>query len=158
MVTSVTIWRETVFSLLFLVQAQFFLMNRGIFPFFVSATPSSNNDDASLKVSLASPPSGVELTSLCAPETSRGLTWNWTLKGDTQIVPCPAGSNGYARWKCLEDPLLNIAIRSPNYPDLSGCRSVWITSLDNRLGEGESILTIIGDLAKVRFRSRICRR
>lgn len=133
-------------------------MNRGIFPFFVSATPSSNNDDASLKVSLASPPSGVELTSLCAPETSRGLTWNWTLKGDTQIVPCPAGSNGYARWKCLEDPLLNIAIRSPNYPDLSGCRSVWITSLDNRLGEGESILTIIGDLAKVRFRSRICRR
>lgn len=118
-------------------------------PSLLFSTPSSNNDDASLKVSLASPPSGVELTSLCAPETSRGLTWNWTLKGDTQIVPCPAGSNGYARWKCLEDPLLNIAIRSPNYPDLSGCRSVWITSLDNRLGEGESILTIIGDLAKV---------
>ncbi|KAI5699343.1 hypothetical protein M8J75_001423 [Diaphorina citri] len=112
------------------------------------STPSSN-DEAVLKASLSPPPSGVDLTSLCAPETSRGLTWNWTLKGDTQIVPCPAGSNGYARWKCLEDPITDVAIRFPNYPDLSGCRSVWITSLDNRLGEGESILTIIGDLAKV---------
>ena len=37
----------------------------------------------------------------------------------------------------------------PASPDLSECKSVWLTSLDSRIGEGDSIISIANDLAQV---------
>lgn len=40
-------------------------------------------------------------------------------------------------------------------PDLSECRSVWLNSLEARVREGESLLSISNDLAQVRLMGKI---
>ena len=37
----------------------------------------------------------------CPPATSRHIDWNWTKPGETAILPCPLGTSGLARWRCL---------------------------------------------------------
>lgn len=37
----------------------------------------------------------------------------------------------------------------PHSPDLSECRSVWLTSLESRVEEGDSIISIANDLSQV---------
>lgn len=42
-----------------------------------------------------------------------------------------------------------VTFRSPPTPDLSECRSVWLTSLEGRLHQGDSIISIANDLSQV---------
>ncbi len=87
--------------------------------------------------------------SYCQPAVTRGLYWNWTKSGDPVVQPCPGGATGYAKWFCgLAEPG-QPAAWFPSSPDLSECRSVWLTSLDSRIGEGDSIISIANDLAQV---------
>ena len=91
--------------------------------------------------------------SYCQPAVTRGLYWNWTKAGDPVVQPCPGGATGYARWYCIAGgdrphPLAPAAW-FPASPDLSECKSVWLTSLDSRIGEGDSIISIANDLAQV---------
>lgn len=90
----------------------------------------------------------------CQPAVTRGLYWNWTKSGDHVVQPCPGGATGYARWFCsAPSPSLSVdgsrATWYPSSPDLSECKSVWLTSLDSRIGEGDSIISIANDLAQV---------
>lgn len=78
---------------------------------------------------------------------SRGNYWNWTRAGSEVSQPCPGGATGYARWYCGQTA--SAAHWYPSSPDLSGCKSVWLTSLDSRIGEGDSIISIANDLASV---------
>ncbi|KAL1114882.1 hypothetical protein AAG570_007706 [Ranatra chinensis] len=82
---------------------------------------------------------------MCKPEGARGVMWNWTRSGEVGVQPCPGGATGFARWRCLPGPPPH---RSPT-PDLSECRSVWLTSLDTRIAEGDSIINIANDLSQV---------
>ena len=86
----------------------------------------------------------------CQPAVTRGLYWNWTRSGDHVVQPCPGGATGYARWFC-SGPASEGSRASwfPSSPDLSECKSVWLTSLDSRIGEGDSIISIANDLAQV---------
>ena len=86
----------------------------------------------------------------CQPAVTRGLYWNWTKSGDHVVQPCPGGATGYARWFCAVPAVVDgRASWYPSSPDLSECKSVWLTSLDSRIGEGDSIISIANDLAQV---------
>ncbi|XP_046406443.1 latrophilin Cirl-like isoform X2 [Ischnura elegans] len=85
-----------------------------------------------------------ESSQSCNPTTARDLYWNWTGAGEVAVQPCPGGAIGVARWQCLGS-----GQRSPDGPDLGECRSVWLTSLESRVEEGDSIMGISNDLAQV---------
>ncbi|XP_050526873.1 latrophilin Cirl [Daktulosphaira vitifoliae] len=84
----------------------------------------------------------------CPPETSRSLFWNWTKAGEEAVQACPGGAAGVARWRC-QSLIAGIPIRIPPTPDLSECRSVWLSSLEGRLHQGDSIISIANDLSQV---------
>ncbi|CAG0888741.1 unnamed protein product [Darwinula stevensoni] len=79
----------------------------------------------------------------CAPREARNLSWNWTVDGKTAAQPCPGGATGLAKWHCQHGTW------SPESPDLSLCKSLWLTSLQARLTEGESASSVANDLAQV---------
>lgn len=90
----------------------------------------------------------VDSAYFCRPTTLRNIYWNWTRSGELNIQPCPGGTTGFARWRCVTTH--NEAHWSPQTPDLSECRSVWLTSLEQRLLMGRDPLTsITSDLAQV---------
>ncbi|KAK4016000.1 hypothetical protein OUZ56_030964 [Daphnia magna] len=107
-----------------------------------SSRPKSSSDNKSQR-----PPGGVDHNMYCQPAVTRGLYWNWTRSGDHVVQPCPGGATGYARWFCSAGQ--GPAAWYPSSPDLSECKSVWLTSLDSRIGEGDSIISIANDLAQV---------
>lgn len=84
----------------------------------------------------------------CSPRNLRSIYWNWTRVGDINIQPCPGGTTGFARWRCIKtdgDPYW-----FPRNPDLSECRSVWLTSLEQRILMGnDPLISITSDLAQV---------
>ncbi|XP_021940476.1 latrophilin Cirl isoform X4 [Zootermopsis nevadensis] len=102
---------------------------------------------------------------LCSPMLARNLYWNWTRAGEVNVQPCPGGATGLARWRCvtqspgrLSAPASGSGSMSstslppvwlPHSPDLSECRSVWLTSLESRVEEGDSIISIANDLSQV---------
>lgn len=85
---------------------------------------------------------------LCEPTSVRNLNWNWTYGGEIAVKPCPSGVDGLARWRC-QVISKNIAIRFPETPDLSDCKSIWLTSLGSRMIDGDTILKIASDLVQV---------
>lgn len=84
----------------------------------------------------------------CSPTTARGIDWNWTKVGMTNLQPCPGGTNGFAKWNCT---LKNSEPRWwPPTPDLSGCWSLWLSSLEQRAQAGrDPLVSITNDLAQV---------
>lgn len=89
-----------------------------------------------------------ESNEYCSPTTVRGIDWNWTRVGATNIQSCPGGTTGFAKWNCT---LKNSEPHWwPPTPDLSGCRSVWLTSLEQRVQTGrDPLVSITNDLAQV---------
>lgn len=85
----------------------------------------------------------------CSPVTERNLQWTWTPIGDRVVQSCPGGATGVARWRCIESPITHDPVWYPETPDLSECRSVWLTSLESRINEGDSLTTITAELASV---------
>lgn len=51
------------------------------------------------------------------------------------------------RWRCQN--YQGMTVRLPDTPDLSECRSVWLSSLEGRLHQGDSIISIANDLSQV---------
>ncbi|XP_075219234.1 latrophilin Cirl-like isoform X6 [Lycorma delicatula] len=84
----------------------------------------------------------------CGPTSARNLYWNWTQVGEVSIQPCPGGATGLARWRCIGSET-GSPYRVPSSPDLSECRSVWLTSLETRINDGDSIINIANDLCQV---------
>lgn len=91
---------------------------------------------------------------LCLPREARNLIWNTTRAGDMAVQNCPGGANGYARWNCVARGD-SAASWDRDTPDLSECRSVWLTSLENRIAEGDVILGISRDLSQVTNNSQM---
>lgn len=67
-----------------------------------------------------------------------------------QVQPCPGGAAGLARWRCIHSSDSESAKWLGKSPDLSECRSVWLTSLESRIEENDSIINIANDLSQVR--------
>ena len=91
------------------------------------------------RASLANPPSADH----CAPRLARTLSWHqWTRPGTTAVMPCPVGTEGLARWTC--------AARGGRYlgshPDLSGCVSVWLKRISDKLEGRRSVVLLAKDL------------
>ncbi|XP_025264795.1 latrophilin Cirl isoform X2 [Camponotus floridanus] len=89
---------------------------------------------------------------VCPPMAARNLSWNTTRAGDVAVQSCPGGANGLARWRCLVHG--DSAFWHRDTPDLSECRSVWLTTLENRVTEGDVILGISRELSQVTNNSR----
>lgn len=89
---------------------------------------------------------------VCPPTEARNLFWNRTSAGEVATQSCPGGTNGIAQWRCVAGE--DYAYWQRDTPDLSDCRSVWLTSLENRVASGESILGISSDLSQVTNNSR----
>lgn len=89
---------------------------------------------------------------VCPPVAARNLSWNTTRAGDVAVQSCPGGANGLARWRCLARG--ESAFWHRDSPDLSECRSVWLTTLENRVTEGDVILGISRELSQVTNNSR----
>ncbi|XP_056647117.1 latrophilin Cirl isoform X6 [Diorhabda sublineata] len=86
----------------------------------------------------------------CSPQTVRSIYWNWTKVNATSIQPCPGGTTGFAKWHCQGFPNSKTPQWYPANPDLSECRSVWLTSLEQRIIVGKDpLLSITNDLAQV---------
>ncbi|XKL59203.1 hypothetical protein PGB90_000219 [Kerria lacca] len=85
---------------------------------------------------------------LCKPIIVRNLSWNWTFGGEVSVQPCPGGATGLARWRCQKISQ-NLAIRFPDTPDLSQCRSMWLNSLESRINEEDSLTKIAAELCQV---------
>ncbi|XP_063929323.1 latrophilin Cirl isoform X3 [Zophobas morio] len=87
-------------------------------------------------------------TNRCSPKTFRSIFWNWTKVNSTDIQPCPGGTTGFAKWRCVE--VNSVPTWYPATPDLSQCRSVWLTSLEQRIMAGrDPLVSITNDLAQV---------
>nr|CAD7570187.1 unnamed protein product [Timema californicum] len=91
---------------------------------------------------------------LCSPTSARNLYWNWTQAGEVNVQPCPGGATGLARWRCVVLKPLTMSSPPtvswlPDTPDLSECRSLWLTNLESRVEEGDSIISISNDLSQV---------
>jgi len=56
----------------------------------------------------------------------------------------------FNRWRC-QTYIKGVTFRSPPTPDLSECRSVWLSSLEGRLHQGDSIISIANDLSQVYY-------
>ena len=80
----------------------------------------------------------------CPPTPARGLHWNWTAVSELALQPCPGGSSGFARWRCGPS-----GSWERGSPDLSECQAHWITRLETRLRNGESVIRVSTDLAAV---------
>ncbi|UYV65989.1 hypothetical protein LAZ67_3006074 [Cordylochernes scorpioides] len=78
----------------------------------------------------------------CAPVMHRGILWNWTRAGDQATARCPKGATGDAHWQCD----LSGDWATPR-PDLSGCTSPWVYSLQDRVREGHPVVNIASELA-----------
>ncbi|XP_076383427.1 latrophilin Cirl isoform X4 [Megalopta genalis] len=89
---------------------------------------------------------------VCPSVLARNLSWNTTRAGDVAVQSCPGGANGLARWRCLGKG--DSAVWHRDSPDLSECRSVWLTTLENRVTEGDVILGISRELSQVTDNSR----
>ncbi|XP_076244936.1 latrophilin Cirl [Calliopsis andreniformis] len=89
---------------------------------------------------------------VCPPVIARNLSWNTTRAGDVAVQSCPGGANGLARWRCRAKG--DSAFWHRETPDLSECRSVWLTTLENRVTEGDVILGISRELSQVTNNSR----
>ncbi|XP_030748603.1 latrophilin Cirl isoform X2 [Sitophilus oryzae] len=86
----------------------------------------------------------------CNATSMPNMFWKSTKVNETAVQPCPPGTTGFAKWRCIEIPMSPYPKWSPANPDLSECRSVWLTSLDQRILAGKDLLmTIISDLASV---------
>ena len=94
-----------------------------------------------------------EFGQLCSPTLARNLYWNWTQADKVNVQPCPGGATGVAKWRCVSQSGSTSTtlppVWQPHSPDLSECRSVWLTSLDSRVEEGDSIISIANDLSQV---------
>ncbi|XP_011503866.1 PREDICTED: latrophilin Cirl-like [Ceratosolen solmsi marchali] len=101
-------------------------------------------------------PAGNDLLLLCPGRFARKLTWNETRLGEVAVQNCPGGANGLARWQCVRTVSSGFerAIWQRDTPDLSECRSVWLSSLEKRVQEGEVILGVSSDLSQVTNNSR----
>lgn len=86
----------------------------------------------------------------CWPVKARNLYWNWTSVNEHAVQPCPGGTTGLARWRCIASPGVDQQPHwFPSTPDLSQCRSVWLTNLESRVIEGDSLTSIMSDLSQV---------
>ncbi|XP_034936130.1 latrophilin Cirl-like isoform X6 [Chelonus insularis] len=90
---------------------------------------------------------------ICPPTVARHLTWNATRAGDIAVQSCPGGANGLAKWRCIASE--DSAVWYRDTPDLSECRSLWLTTLENRVSEGDTILGINSELSLITDNSRI---
>ncbi|XP_046745914.1 latrophilin Cirl isoform X2 [Diprion similis] len=90
---------------------------------------------------------------LCKPVKARNLFWNTTRAGDVAVQTCPGGATGIARWKCVDQG--DTAGWYRGTPDLSECRSVWLTALENRVEDGDVILSVSSELSQVTNNSRV---
>lgn len=116
-------------------------------------------DDSTINYSYVPSPSAPwsqeEITHYCSPTQVRNLYWNWTRVNERTVQPCPGGATGLARWRCLPATSTGPGEPSdephwhPATPDLSECRSVWLTSLESRVIEGDSLISITSDLSQV---------
>lgn len=88
----------------------------------------------------------IQKQPMCKATVIRNLTWPWVSAGDVSMLPCPPGATGFAQWHCLMTSN-NEAAYFPSTPDLSQCRSMWLTSLQSRINE-ESPLKIAAELSK----------
>ncbi|XP_020288544.1 latrophilin Cirl-like isoform X3 [Pseudomyrmex gracilis] len=88
----------------------------------------------------------------CPAVTARNLSWNRTKAGDVAVQSCPGGANGLARWRCVAQG--ESAVWQRDSPDLSECRSVWLTSLENRVSDGDTILGVNRELSQVTNNTR----
>ena len=99
---------------------------------FVSAAPvyyENNNEDEDEEEE------EVEETAIrrrrrdfCPSRRARSIIWPETKAGSTAVQPCPQEDRVSARWKCDESGKWSKNGRTAN-PDLSQCRSIWITPL-----------------------------
>lgn len=89
----------------------------------------------------------------CMSTQMRNLYWNVTRAGDVAVQTCPGGATGLARWRCVGQG--DTAVWYRGTPDLSECRSVWLTVLENRVIEGDVILSISSELSQVTNNSRV---
>ena len=78
----------------------------------------------------------------CFPTRARNLQWDWTLAGETAILPCPLGTTGLSRWTCLDSGLW-----SDNHPDMSDCKSEAATNLEARVRAEDPEAVLASSLA-----------
>lgn len=89
----------------------------------------------------------------CPPWRVRSVSWPSTTAGTEIVVACPVGTRGLARWKC-QLAATNASGKSPvsavwepvGMPDLSGCQSIWMSSILTDLRKSDAVVTIAVDL------------
>lgn len=84
----------------------------------------------------------------CPKTSSRRVEWNWTKPGETAILPCPLGTSGLARWRCL-----NTGLWSENHPDMSDCKSEAATNLEARVRAEDPEAVLASSLARLTSKS-----
>ncbi|XP_012280589.1 latrophilin Cirl isoform X2 [Orussus abietinus] len=90
---------------------------------------------------------------VCPPTRARNLFWNVTRAGEVAVQSCPDGGNGLARWRCVLRG--DMATWYLETPDLSECRSAWLTSLEKRVNNGDTILSVSSELSQVTNNSQM---
>lgn len=109
----------------------------------------------------------------CNTTESRHLFWNKTLIGNANVIPCPGGATGIAKWHCgvekldtgsgkwevvdeersdewEESPGPFRAAWSPRTPDMTHCKSLWLVGLEMRVNQPDApLVSIATELSQV---------
>lgn len=114
----------------------------------------------------------------CAPRKARDLFWNVTRAGEVNVQPCPGGASGIAKWRCTytggnlhklqhqqriaqidihendlatsNNQLATYVVWQPHTPDLTQCRSLWLSSLELRVNQRDAaLISISNELSQV---------
>ncbi|TRY70105.1 hypothetical protein TCAL_13311 [Tigriopus californicus] len=78
----------------------------------------------------------------CPPRVLRTLEWPLTRINQEVSMACPMGTQGKARWKCSNDSEWETM-----YPDLSGCKSLWLIKIHEQLKRKVSLVHLAKEMA-----------
>lgn len=155
-----------------------------------SILPASSNENANKNLSIDNKIYGNTLTPVnssvtnidvstdnemyyCNTTESRHLFWNKTLIGNANVIPCPGGATGIAKWHCgvekldsssgkwevvdeersdewEESPGPFRAAWIPRTPDMTHCKSLWLVGLEMRVNQPDApLVSIATELSQV---------
>ncbi|XP_071843528.1 adhesion G protein-coupled receptor L2-like isoform X4 [Apostichopus japonicus] len=86
-------------------------------------------------------PSTKPPSNICPGTSRRGISWPSTIRGVIVEKPCPEGSTGSARWKCVAETGFAAAWESSG-PDLSQCQSDWVSNVTKLETEGANTTVV----------------
>ena len=83
----------------------------------------------------------------CGSRLVRTLEWPETRAGSDAVLTCPLGAQGRAFWSCQSRDGDEVPRWNRSFPDLSNCKSIWLTKILEQLRRKVSLVHLAKETA-----------